>query len=271
MKTALFISGRLTCYEENLINVLNTTFCENDIDLFISINGVRDEYHIEAEEKLSKWLRKIDYEEYNVPDDFINTHPESLRQTVNNKNVSYTVMSMFYNDKKNFLNIENYAKENNIQYDIVCKFRPDIYFINPFFRILFNAFINNKDTLFCCTPPCQIILYGDKHPEGPLCINDAFSLGSMEVMKRYCSTYDRIFLLNEKYNGNFRLNYEVSLTECFWGEESFPKYTNDILQRLHNANNNCPYKIVFFNLQYDINNKRTLRDKIKRDNSHTNI
>ena len=117
MKTAMFISGRLTCYDENLINILNTTFCENDIDLFVSVNGVRDEYHIEAEQRLSKWLRKIDYEEYNVPEDFINTNPESLRQTVNGKQVPYTVLSMFYNDYKNYKNIEEYSKENNMEYE----------------------------------------------------------------------------------------------------------------------------------------------------------
>lgn len=268
MKTAMFISGRLTCYDENLINVLNTTFCDNDIDLFVSVNGVRDEYHIEAEQRLSKWLRKIEYEEFKFPDNFVNTHPESLRQTVNGKKISYNVMSMFYNDKKSYNMIEEYAKENNIDYNIVCKFRPDIFFINPYIRFLFEAFAQHKDTVFCCLPPCQIILYGDKHPDGPYCLSAAFDLGSMEVMKRYCSTYDFIFKLNEKYNGNFRLNYEVSLTECFWGEESFPAYTEDIVQRLHHANSNCPYKIVFFNLQYDINNNRTKRDIIKRDDSH---
>lgn len=264
MKTALFISGRLTCYEENLINVLNTTFCENDIDLFISINGVRDEYHIEAEDKLNKWLRKIDYEVYNVPDDFVNTHPDSVRQLVNGKYVSYTVMSMFYNDKKNFLNIEKYAKENNIEYDIVSKFRSDIFFINPFVRFLFDPFSQQKDVLFCCSPPCQIILYGDKHPDGPLCVADIFALGSMEVMRRYCSVYDSIFKMNKKYNGNFRLIGEPTLTECFWGEESFPEYTSDIVERLHKANNNCPYKIVFFKLPHDLNPNRNKRDIVKR-------
>jgi len=263
MKTALFISGRLTCYEEDLIKVLNTTFYYNDIDLFISINGIRDEYHIEAEERLYKWLRKIDYEEYNVPESFINTHPETLTQNINGKKTPYTVMSMFYNDQKNFKNIEEYSKENNITYDIVCKFRADISFINPFIEFLFERFTHHDNTLFSCIPPCPIILYSHIKLGGPLCISDAFAFGSMEVMKRYCSTYDSIFIMNNKDNGYCRLNYETTLSVCFWGEESFSEYTEDIIDKLYNAVAKCPYKIEYFNLLYNINDKRRERDMVK--------
>ena len=246
----------------------------NDIDLFIHINGVRDQYHIEAEEVLSKWLRKIEYEEFTYPEDFVNTHPESLRQTVNGKKISYTVMAMFYNDSKCFKIIDTYSKNNNINYDIICKFRPDIDFrtnidfIESNKRLIFKDIYQDNNTLHCCFPPCAIRLYGDRHPEVPYCITSAFDFGSYNVMKRYCSTYDNIIKMNSKYNGNFRLNYEVSLSECFWGEESFPQYTEDIVERITNAVLKCEFKMFHFNFPYTVNDRRCERDIIKRDDSH---
>ena len=58
MKLAFFISGRLTCYEENLIPILNFLDKKYDINLFLSINDEYNNYYEKAESLLSKWLKK---------------------------------------------------------------------------------------------------------------------------------------------------------------------------------------------------------------------
>ena len=69
MRVALFISGRLKCYEQRLLPFLEKV--DYDVDLFISINGHRDAYHNQAIEKLSKWLKEDYINPYVVPQDYV--------------------------------------------------------------------------------------------------------------------------------------------------------------------------------------------------------
>jgi hypothetical protein len=55
MRVAVLISGRLKCYERCLIPLLESS--DYDIDLFISINAERDDYHNQALNNLLKWLK----------------------------------------------------------------------------------------------------------------------------------------------------------------------------------------------------------------------
>jgi hypothetical protein len=275
---AIFISGRLTCYDTNLIKILNYLDKKYHIDLFISLNNKRDEYHIIAEQRLSKWIKSINYEEYTVPGDFVqNIHPQSLLQDVNGYIVPYTNLSCFFNDRKCFDMIINY--HNSIKpYDVVCKLRSDITFHN-----IENLFFNipEIDTIYSCIPPCQIHFNGDE--KNPICINDAFAFGNIKSMDMYTRTYTNILFLNNVLEGKYRVNYELSLTESIYSIlyqtgyeiEGQDNYLEQYVDKLENYSIiRSPYefiekiktnriKIRYFENPYCLDPDRRSRDKIK--------
>lgn len=260
ISVALFISGRLTCYEEVLIPVLRFLDSRYDIHLFCSINGERDEYHINAEKNLAKWLRNISYETYKVPENFIqNTHPETLFQNVNGQKIPYTVLSCFYNDRKAFNLIDAYEKENGTSFDVISKIRPDLMFKD------YNFIVFKKDSpddilLHSCIPPAQIYIYGYKSI--PMCICDAFAYGNKKVMEIYTRTYEYILHENTKRNGNFRINYEPSLTESII-DFYFLDTTNENEMRYKYLENERNITFDFFHCPYWHNSKRRDRDTVR--------
>lgn len=279
MKIALFISGRLTCYEENLLYILTNSIFSKQIDLFVSVNGEKNNYFDLAEKRLNPWLKKIVYENFNVPETFKqNIHPQTLIQIVNKKRVPYTVLSCFYNDKKNMEQIIKYEKENNFEYDVYCKFRADIIF-NDLNKFIF--LIPSENTIYSCIPPCLIKFNSNKTNYS--CISDAFAYGNKKIMQKYTSAYDSILRLNNILNGKYRINYEPSLTEPMFNflyQDGYEmpdnfyylhKYKN-ILNDYTIINNeneykyfmdNHPIKINYFDCAYDLNNNRRQFDKIK--------
>jgi hypothetical protein len=261
LKVALFISGRITCYEENLIPILNKLNNNYEIHLFISINGVKDGYHLEAEEKLAKWLKKSYYEIYKIPENFIeNKHPETLFQIVDGQKQPYTNLSCFYNDLQNFNLIDNYEKENNFKYDVLCKLRSDLIFKN----INDIHFITEENKiLHSCIPPGEIYIYGWKHI--PMCISDAFAYGNKETMSVYTNTYNYILEQNKEREGNYRINYEPCVTEnlinfCILDTQDAELINNKFRQ---NSNN---IQIQYFSCPYNLDKRRRDRDLVK--NTH---
>ena len=83
MKIAILISGRSARYEVCLLNILNNT--SYDVDVFMSINDNKCEYYDMMQKKLSKWLKGLYIQPYNVPDDFENYSPNTLRQRVGDR------------------------------------------------------------------------------------------------------------------------------------------------------------------------------------------
>lgn len=259
-KVALFISGRLTCYEINLLPILNYLSTRYIIHLFVSINGIKDEYHTIAEERLSLWLKKIRYEVYHVPDTFVtNTHPETLFQVVDGNRVPYTNLSCFYNDLQCFQLIEQYEAEAGISYDIISKIRPDISFKN-LSLLDFKKDSPDCKILHSCIPPNEIYIYGWRHI--PLCISDAFAYGNKETMRIYTNTYNYILHENTARAGNYRINYEPCVTEnvidfCILDTRN----ANEIRERfLHNRNG---IVIIYFACPYTLNKNRRDRDVVK--------
>jgi hypothetical protein len=263
LTVAIFISGRLTCYEYNLIPVLQHLSKRYDIHLFASINGVRDSYHEEAESRLGLWLKKICYENYNPPADFIqNIHPETLFQIVNDKKVPYTNLSCFYNDLMSFKLIEEYEKEADITYDVISKIRPDMIFRN-YNDIHFIKDPTDKKVLHSCIPECEIYIYGWRHI--PRCISDAFAYGNKETMRIYTNTYNYILRENKARNGNYRINYEPCVTEsvmdfCILDSTNADEIRNNMI------NNKNGVEIVYFSAPYTHDKRRRDRDVVK--NSH---
>lgn len=260
-KIAIFISGRLTCYETNLIPalvILNRTY---DVHLFISINGERDEYHITAERLLGKWLKDIRYEKFKCPIEN-NIHPETLKQEVDGKKMPYTVMSSFYNDMKAFELIEKYELTNNMNFRLYCKLRPDMIFYQlPQFRFVLPD--PNDKKLYSCVPECPIWIYGWQNT--PICVCDAFAYGNKNVMKIYCNTYNFGIEMNNKLNGNYRINYEPLLTENILDTYLIDKEKYKTPEDIKNAynNNSRGIEIYYFQCPYNLNKNRRSRDAIK--------
>jgi hypothetical protein len=86
-------------------------------------------------------------------------------------------------------------------------------------------------------------------------------------MKIYCNTYNFILKQNYKRNGNYRINYETTVTENlinFYILDTTDKQiiTDKIL------NNNRNIKINYFRCNYDINNKRRMFDNFIEVSPH---
>jgi hypothetical protein len=258
MKIAIFLSGRITTYEKNLIPILNEFDKYNEIHLFISINGERDDYHINAEKNLQKWLKDIYYENYKVPSDFIqNTNEHTLLQMVDGKKVPYTNLSCFYNDYKAFNLALKYQINNNIKYDIFCKFRADIFFIYnkvPPFNIINNE---NELILYHVIPNCIVNYWG--HKNTPPCLSIDFVYGNEKTMQIYTNTYNFILKNNNDRNGDYIINYEICVTDNIAGcyvLENNRHDPNIITSRIINNKNNI--KIIYFDAPYDVDKQRRL-------------
>jgi hypothetical protein len=133
---AIFISGRLSGYEENLIPFVNSLKDRYNIKLFFSINSftIADNDISSVITKLEKDFENIigyyNFEKYKLPRYFVENrlkNRENLR-LINGDKFSYKSCSQFYNDTKNFELIELYEKMNNIKFDIICKTRADTVF-----------------------------------------------------------------------------------------------------------------------------------------------
>jgi hypothetical protein len=78
-------------------------------------------------------------------------------------------------------------------------------------------------------------------------------------MKIYCNTYNYIFEQNNKRNGNFRINYEPSLTENLINYYILDTTDKNIMTDKI-LNNNRNIKINYFNCDYTINRNRRMFD-----------
>lgn len=261
MNLAIFVSGRIVCYETDLIPNLESISKKYTVHLFASINGIRDDYHQEAEKRLAPWLKKIHYEPYKIPDNFIpNTHPETLVQVINGSRVPYTVLSCFYNDWKNYEMIEAYVNETEIQMDAYMKFRADITFPNHDWSIIQTS-IAHPNRLYSCIPPGKIHYGGDTTI--PCYVSDAFiCTSSLAILKLYCNTYHFILSTNTKTQGTYRINYEVSCTENLFGQPIDDSY-KPIREHLLSLFSNAQCRIEYFTNPYILNRMRRSRETVQ--------
>lgn len=272
MKIAIILSGRIKCYENNLIPILNYLDKQHDVSLFISINGEKTKYFEEAEKNLSKWLKKICYEVYEIPDFFKkNIHPQTSNQNINGSLKPYNNMSLFYNDKKAYEMAKDYSKTNNFEYDSYCKFRADISFCN-LNELKFEY--PKSNTLYSVVSHCPIWFNGDL--DNLQCISDIFAYGNKEVMEEYFKTYDNIIKINNLTNGKYRIGTELILTESFFNmiyytgyeipnEENYTKILEEkipnckIVYNPTEANyirNNSKIKVCNFYCSYNLDKNR---------------
>jgi hypothetical protein len=224
------------------------------IDLFCSLNSERDDYCKEAETLLSPWLKDIQYEKYEIP-------KECYRE--NNRYVDFRIfynsLSCFYNDKKAYSMIMDYSKKNDIQYNIICKFRADIHLIE---RLIFptleeNHPVFNNKTLFCCLPPSIVYLHGITTCQT---LTDAFAFGSPEVMKHYCETYDFVTKMLEERKGKYSVGFEQCVTENFYRITVDEDTDDECEKKVRAAIEKLPYKVFHFNCPYRLHPLRRTRN-----------
>ncbi len=190
---AVLISGRLKCHEECLLPQLRTFLIHNQevwIDVFLAINDAKEK-ELEYTRMMDvPFISGINCENFECPESYLN-HPRKNKETN-----AYNCLSMFYNNKKVFKMMTDFALENNINYDIVLKYRPDIS-NNPRLPLYKNVEIKENT-----------IYIPDKYHWGG--INDQIAFGDLESMQKYCNVFDDIY--NQLDNDEkYRLHPETML------------------------------------------------------------
>ena len=176
-RIALYFSGRIKTYEEQLsyLKQLKDTY---NIDMFCSINGEKDEQHVQFMSDLQ------------ITDAFFEDHStkynENWAQTfrrlpTQSDRDAYKLSSSLYNNLKAMELIEKYQEAHSFVYDIVIKFRADI---------VTKDMLLIPETIHAGTVyiPSN---YGWDFFDQPG-INDHIAYGSFDVMKAYSSVFARV-------------------------------------------------------------------------------
>ncbi len=206
MKLAVFLSGRITRYEDCIMPILEQ--CPYDVDLFISINSVECEYNTNMKHNLQKWLRDCCIEPFSMPVPWNHNHPHNYGyQRIDTTYIPYNQMSMFYNDYKCIQMIETYSRNHNVHYDCVMKLRADMF---AFEWPDLSDVKEDEECLYSVVPQMSFISHGLFPVE---IVSDAWVWGTMNTMRIYCNTYEFVkFMLNEQ-NGNYYINFEDCVTD----------------------------------------------------------
>lgn len=101
--------------------------------------------------------------------------------------------SMWYSIHKSFTLAEQYQTQHNFVYDVICRIRPDLVFESPIDITEINDILYN-DVLYI---PIWSGRYYDVCHE----IVDYFAMGNYNIMKNYCSTFEKIstYLMSDDY------------------------------------------------------------------------
>lgn len=208
-KIALLISGRATCWEYCLRNVLINSQDDYDIDLFMSINEKNKdcEYFKIMKRELFPYLKDIYIDEYKIPNDFVNTCTEvcTPKQLINSKYVPSNVLSMFFNYKNAYNMALKYEKNNNLNYDFFMIFRSDIIIDKiPVFKNI------KEDVLYSINQPCQFFSFGIYK----ICylVSPEWVYAKKNIFGKYMMVYD--FILEQcKIDNNYVCHYESNSTD----------------------------------------------------------
>jgi hypothetical protein len=252
LNVALFISGRLLGFKDCLLPFINNLKKKYNIFLFFSINTFSldkndnnlDFIIYDLKNTFGTTIGDIYFEEYKFPKNYV-----EMRISNNINTFPYNALSCFYNDSKNMELIENFEKNNNILFDIICKTRSDIFFTSDI-----NFICDNKDELIIRNKHMMDIRYwGHFYNDTPVMISDIFAYGNKISMKHYCSTYEWILKNNNILKGNYSQGGEIYLTDSILqyifynlaGGGINPLLTRD---QIFDKYINNPNKIKIFNL-----------------------
>ena len=206
MKLAVFISGRITRYEDCLLPILKK--CPYDVDLFISINSIECEYNMNMKQILEPWLKDCFIQPFSMPESWNHNHPHNYGyQLINNKYIPYNQMSMFYNDYNCIQMIEKYSKNNNIHYDCIMKLRADMF---DYDWPTLSEVNEDETCIYSVFPQLNFRSHGLFHE---VIVSDAWVWGNMKSMKVYCDTYNFVIYILDEQNGDYYINFEDCVTD----------------------------------------------------------
>jgi len=199
MRIALCFSGHLRNFNyaidniiENIINPLKNND-ENTIDIFISTwdkNGLRSNkwqgdinYINEIENKLKPKIIEIENENRNY---FIENYSSQQYKKFKlcSSDTCSNASSMWYKVYKSFQLVVKYSKENNINYDILVRIRPDIIYHNKL----------DYDTIIKNIKYDKIILpeWHEKYEQVTYKLMDHFFIGKYDLIKILFNTFNEI-------------------------------------------------------------------------------
>jgi hypothetical protein len=237
MRVAVLLSGRVKKYKNflKLLQKYASDNTNNQIDVFISANDTWCEFYDTLKKHFGNLLKDINIEPYVIHPDFKNniyltnqnitlknwTHP-----TTTLYNMTFTSLSMLYNDQKSFNMAEKYAEHNNFQYDLYIRTRTDIVhnsfpfvdmFCNLDKNILYSANPFNKYTL-CITDNIdgeyrdgRFYCYDDVRYNNKSVTGD-IAFGNKDNMNIYCNAYNYYLEKNKQKNGNVYIIHECAVT-----------------------------------------------------------
>ncbi len=209
-------SGSLRALEYTLDNIYNKLIEPNKnkykIVVFLYIPNDQHKNKIKLLNKLNIELK------YEIKDDIELKLPNInwnnfLLKIKNNKCAIQGYLQQLYGIGKSFELLKNYEKNNNMKFDIICRTRSDVMYIN---NIDIDSFDINKITI--------------PNFHGYSGINDRFAIGNRANMKVYMEMYSNLTKLN-----NF---------EMFWQAELYCKYNLEINNINYIKNNSIQFKRV---------------------------
>lgn len=194
---AMIISGRTTCYKDNLLPQLNAFYNENNgayIHVFVSINGKQQDNEAFIHDVFPT---AYFFEEFKCDIKYLIHHNIRNEYQANRMGLGRCV-SHFYNNYKAFQLLEHFNKQN-----------PSIVFENC---LLFRTDIVHQrlPNLIQLKPPQNSILYPSQWIYHPSWINMAIVICDIETMRNYCSVH--LHIDEYIYEKNVYLHPETLIT-----------------------------------------------------------
>lgn len=248
LNLAIFISGRIKFYNKCLIPIIQHLKSLNkyNIRIFFSINS--NQPCNEVIECFKDILGYYEFKPFFYEKDWLENRLKNNRKYLG----SYNQLSCFYNDLNNFNLIEKYEKDNNIEFDIICKLRSDI-----IFRNLNQVNFHKDDSKELILNNINLAYTIRAYNMSPPLISDANCFGNKKSMKIYCSTYNFIKNMDIKLNGLYNRTFEPYLNESLY---NCLIYGDGLLNMLINSS---PYTreefIDIFNHKYSEQDKKFIR------------
>ena len=211
-RIAMMISGRIKCYERNLMPQMKAFHSEHPdvyIDLFVAVNANMDEEHVRFYETMfptMMFIQPYQCEQKYIYHPFIRGEFEGRRHMIGN------FMSHFYN--------------NMVAYQLLMMFKqqnPDIVYDKV---MLFRADINRPDLppIMELEVPSKTVVFPSSHRYMYDWINMHVVLGNMETMRIYC---DLVHWIDQYlYQMGMILHPETMITEHLkLNSVAFKEYT----------------------------------------------
>ena len=134
MKIALLISGYLRSFEHNIENIKKYIIENNDVDIYIYITKNKETKYMNLDIDINKIISILN-PKYIIISDNIDFKKENKINDIMNQNAKFYLLN---EERKRIQKIEK------IEYDLVCKLRPDVYLNEAidFYKFDINTTVN---------------------------------------------------------------------------------------------------------------------------------